>query len=47
LAEATVEDLAFEFRPSREVDEVDLRVCLSEASYAAAEKAERRIALKI
>jgi len=30
--------------PSREVDEVDLRVCLSGASYAAA---ERRMALKI
>jgi len=39
--------LAFGFRSSREVDRVDLGVCLSEASYAAAEKAERRIALKI
>jgi hypothetical protein len=47
MEEATIEDLAFGFRSWREVDEVDLRVCLSEASYAAAEKAERRMALKI
>ena len=30
-----------------EEDGVDLRVCLSGASYAAAEKGERRMALKI
>jgi len=42
-----LEDLAFGFRSSREVDRVDLGVCLSEASYAAAEKAGRRMALKI
>jgi len=47
MVKANVEDLAFEVRTSREVDEVDLRVCLSGASYAAAEKAERRMALKI
>jgi len=47
MEEAIIEDLAFGFRSSREVDEVDRRVCLSEASYAAAEKAERRMALKI
>ena len=40
MDEATIEDLAFGVQPSREVDEVDLRVCLSEASYAAAEKVE-------
>jgi hypothetical protein len=45
--EATFEDLAFGVRSLREVDRVDLRVCLSAASYAAAEKAERRMALKI
>jgi hypothetical protein len=38
MYEATLKDLAFKFRSSREVDEVDLRVCLSLASYAAAEK---------
>jgi len=47
MDEATIEDLAFEVRSSRVVDEVDLRVCLSAASYGAAEKAERRMALKI
>ena len=47
MEDATIEDLAFVFRSSRRVDGVDLRVCLSEASYAAAEKAERRMALKI
>ena len=47
MDEATFEDLAFGVRSSREVDRVDLRVCLSAASYAAAEKAERRMALKI
>ena len=44
LVEATIEDLAFGVWSSREVDKVDLRVCLSEASYAAAEKTERRMA---
>jgi len=39
--------LAYGFRSSREVDRVDLWVYLSKASYAAAEKAERRMALKI
>ncbi|NOR53373.1 MAG: hypothetical protein GQ536_04735 [Candidatus Aminicenantes bacterium] len=29
IAEATIEDLAFEVRPSREVDEVDRPRCLS------------------
>ncbi len=52
MAEATIEDsdptyLVFFFRPSRAVDGVDLRVCLSAASYAAAEKGEGRMALKI
>jgi hypothetical protein len=47
MAAVTIEDLAFGFRSLREVDEVDRRVCLSEASYAAAEKTERRMALKI
>ena len=46
-ASATIEDLAFGFWLSREVARVDLRVCLSVASYAAAEKAKRRMALKI
>ncbi len=44
MDEATIEDLAFVVRSSRVVDEVDLRVCLSEASYAAAKKTERRMA---
>ena len=47
MVEATIEDLAFGVWPSREVDGVDLRVCLSKASYAAAEKVKRRMALKI
>jgi len=47
MEEATIEDLAFVVRPSREVDRVDLRVCLNGASYVAAEKDERRMALKI
>jgi len=47
MDEVTIEDLAFGVRPSREVDTVDLRGCLSGASSAAAEKAERRMALKI
>jgi len=45
--EATIEDLAFGVRTSREVDAVDLRVYLSVASHAADEKAEWRMALKI
>jgi hypothetical protein len=47
MEEATFEDLAFVIRSSRGVEGIDLRVCLSVASYAAAEKAERRMALKI
>jgi hypothetical protein len=47
IAEATIEDLAFGICSSREPDEVGRRVCLSEASYAAAEKSEWRMALKI
>jgi len=47
MDEATLKDLAFGFRSWREVDKVDLRLCLSGASYAAAEKTERRMALKI
>jgi hypothetical protein len=37
---ATIEDLAFPNRSSREPDYVGRRVCLSEASYAAAEKSD-------
>ena len=44
MVEATIEDLAFGVWSSREVDKVDLRVCLSAASYAAAEKTKRRMA---
>jgi hypothetical protein len=47
MEEVTFEDLAFGFRSSRDVDEIDRRVCLSGASYADAEKDERRKALKI
>jgi hypothetical protein len=47
MNEATFSGLTFGFLSSREVDEIDRRVCLSEASYAAAEKAENRMALKI
>jgi len=47
MEEATFSGIAFGFRSWREVDIVDQRVCLSEASYAAAEKAENRIASKI
>jgi len=47
MTAATIEDLTFGFRFLREVDGVDLRVCLSRASYAAAEKSERRMASKI
>jgi hypothetical protein len=39
MEKATFSGLAFGFRTWREVDRVDLRVCLSRASYAAAEKA--------
>ncbi len=42
IAAATIEDLAIGVRSSREPDEVGRRVCLSEASYAAAEKSEWR-----
>ena len=44
---ATIEDLAFGIRSSREPDGVGRRVCLSGASYADAEKSEWRMALKI
>jgi hypothetical protein len=44
---ATIEDLAFGIRSSREPDLVGRRVCLSGASYADAEKNEWRMALKI
>ncbi|NIM58254.1 MAG: hypothetical protein GTO16_04835 [Candidatus Aminicenantes bacterium] len=37
----------YSLRPARESDGVGRRVCLSEASYAAAEKSEWRMALKI
>jgi len=47
IAEATIEDLAFGVRSLREPDGVGRRVCLSGASYAAAEKSECRMALKI
>jgi hypothetical protein len=47
IAEATIEDLAFGIRSSRGPDGVGQRVCLSEASYAAAEKRGWRMALKI
>ncbi len=40
IAVATIEDLAFGIRFSREPDGVGRRVCLSVASYAAAEKSE-------
>ncbi|NOR52594.1 MAG: hypothetical protein GQ536_00685 [Candidatus Aminicenantes bacterium] len=46
IAIATIEDLAFGIRSSRGPDGVGQRVCLSVASYAAAEKSEWRIALK-
>jgi len=44
MDETTFEDLAFGIWSLREVDVVDLRVCLSVASYAEAEKAEWRMA---
>ncbi len=37
MVEATFEDSAFGFQSSREVNGVDLRVCLNGVSYAAAE----------
>jgi len=46
IAVATIEDLAFGIRSSRGPDKVGRRVCLSGASYAAAEKSEWRMALK-
>ncbi len=47
ISAATFEDLAFVIRSSRGVHAVDRRVCLSRASYAAAEKSEWRMAIKI
>ena len=47
IAVATIEDLAFGIRSSRGPDKVGRRVCLSGASYAAAENSEWRMALKI
>ncbi len=47
IAAATIEDFAFGIRCSRVSDRVGRRVCLSGASYAAAEKSEWRMALKI
>jgi len=47
IVAATIEDLAFGIRSSRESDRVGRRVCLSGASYADAEKGEWRMALKI
>jgi len=47
IVAATIEDLAFGIRSSREPDGVGRRVCLSGASYADAEKREWRMALKI
>ncbi len=47
MDDVTIEDLAFGVCSSREPDGVGQRVCLSIASYVAAEKAEYRMALKI
>ncbi len=47
MDEATIEDLAFPKRSTRELDGVERRVCLSGASYAAAEKSDEGMALKI
>jgi integrase len=47
IVAATIEDLAFGIRSSREPDGVGRRVCLSGASYGDAEKSEWRMALKI
>jgi hypothetical protein len=46
MEEATISGLVFGFRSSREIGRVDLLVCLSPASYAAAEKVVRRMAIK-
>jgi hypothetical protein len=47
MSVATIEDLAFPNRFSRAPDRVGRRVCLSEASYAAVEKSDEGMALKI
>ncbi len=47
MSAATIEDLAFPNRSSRVPDIVGRRVCLSEASYAAADKSDEEMALKI
>jgi hypothetical protein len=47
MSVATIEDLAFPNRSSRVPDHVGRRVCLSETSYAAAEKSDEGMALKI
>jgi hypothetical protein len=47
MSVATIEDLAFPNRSARAPDYVGRRVCLSEASYAAAEKNDEGMALKI
>ena len=47
MDDVTIEDLAFGIWSLRESDGVGRRVCLSVASYAAAEKSEWRMALKI
>ncbi len=47
IAAATISGLAIRVRSSREPDRIEQRVCLSWASYAAAEKSEWRMALKI
>ncbi len=46
MAVATIEGLAFQSRSSRAPDCVGRRVCLSGASYAAAEKGDEGTALK-
>ncbi|NIM89934.1 MAG: hypothetical protein GTO17_03195 [Candidatus Aminicenantes bacterium] len=46
MVEATIEDLAFVFWSSRGVDGVDPRVCLSEASCAAARRPKGEWRLK-
>jgi hypothetical protein len=47
MSVATIEDLAFPNRSARAPDYVGRRVCLSEASYEAAEKSDEGMALKI
>jgi hypothetical protein len=47
MDDVTIEDLAFGICSFWEPDGVGRRVCLSVASYAAAEKSEWRMALKI